>query len=100
MGGTGCELIGPKSLELDCIGAARFGGVNQLQGKIQRSIVIHPCFGNDKYVRHMILSKSPGRTAHISTRFREILHNSCPRPDYAAGRNRDAFDYGCSCPNH
>ena len=52
--GASGEQISPECLELDCIGAAGFGRVDQPQGKIKRSVVVYPRLGNDEYVRHKI----------------------------------------------
>ena len=54
VGGPGGEQISPECLELDGIGAAGFGRVDQAQGEVNRPIVVYPRLGNDEYVCHEI----------------------------------------------
>src|SRR3984885_15597804 len=52
VGGSRGEPVSAERLELDGIGAAGFGGIDQLQSEIQRPVVVYSCLGNDEYVRH------------------------------------------------
>ena len=101
VGGTSGKQISPECLELDGIGAAGFGRVDQLQGKIERSVVVHSRLGNDEDVRHVSsYFIAAGRAADINTRFRKIMHDGRSRSDDAAGRDLDSLNYRCPGANH
>jgi len=97
---TSDEQISPECLKLDCIGAAGLGRVDQPQGQIKRSVVVHPRLGNDEYVRIRFLFYTTSRATDINTRFRQIVHNGRSRSDHAASRDLDSFNDSCPGTDH